>query len=84
MSRFHIIRDSLLSRSAKNIKISNIKWLFKFISRMSGISPFAGENNQETCSNVTKADWDFEDKAFETISPEAKDFISKLVIRNQR
>ena len=53
-------------------------------SRMSGLSPFAGDDNQETCSNVTKAIWDFDDAAFETISPEAKDFISKLMVRNSR
>ena len=51
---------------------------------MSGLSPFAGDDNQETCSNVTKALWDFDDKVFDSVSPEAKDFISKLMVRNPR
>ena len=51
---------------------------------MSGISPFAGEDNQETCSNVTKANWDFDETIFDSVSAEAKDFISKLMVRNSR
>ncbi|XP_065063418.1 uncharacterized protein LOC135689975 isoform X1 [Rhopilema esculentum] len=48
---------------------------------LSGVSPFSGDSHQETCSNVTKATWDFDHEAFESVSEEAKDFISNLVIK---
>ena len=53
-------------------------------SRLSGTSPFMGDDPQETISNVTKAVWDFDDEAFEGISADAKDFISKLMIKRPR
>ncbi|XP_072541997.1 myosin light chain kinase, smooth muscle isoform X2 [Salminus brasiliensis] len=46
---------------------------------VSGLSPFMGDNDNETLSNVTSATWDFEDEAFDEISDEAKDFISNLL-----
>ena len=51
---------------------------------LSGFSPFAGDTDPETLSNITKAEWDFDDPVFEDISEEAKDFISKLLIKKQR
>lgn len=50
---------------------------------LSGLSPFMGNNDIETMANVTKATYDFDDKAFEPISDLAKDFISKLLVREQ-
>nr|XP_023695785.1 myosin light chain kinase, smooth muscle-like isoform X2 [Paramormyrops kingsleyae] len=49
---------------------------------VSGLSPFMGDDDNETLSNVTSATWDFEDEAFDEISEEAKDFISKLLKKN--
>ncbi|KAL4608979.1 myosin light chain kinase, smooth muscle-like isoform X2 [Arapaima gigas] len=49
---------------------------------VSGLSPFMGDNDNETLSNVTSASWDFEDEAFDEISEEAKDFISRLLKKN--
>ncbi|XP_031438230.2 myosin light chain kinase, smooth muscle [Clupea harengus] len=46
---------------------------------VSGLSPFMGDNDNETLSNVTSATWDFEDDTFDEISDEAKDFISSLL-----
>ncbi|XP_066542183.1 myosin light chain kinase, smooth muscle isoform X2 [Hoplias malabaricus] len=46
---------------------------------VSGLSPFMGDNDNETLANVTSATWDFEDEAFDEISDEAKDFISNLL-----
>ncbi|XP_063073323.1 myosin light chain kinase, smooth muscle [Engraulis encrasicolus] len=46
---------------------------------VSGLSPFMGDNDNETLANVTSATWDFEDDSFEEISEEAKDFISSLL-----
>ena len=39
-----------------------------------------GETDVETMANVTIAKYDFEDEAFNDVSPEAKDFISKCKI----
>ncbi|KAK3104073.1 hypothetical protein FSP39_024208, partial [Pinctada imbricata] len=51
---------------------------------LSGLSPFLGENEAETLVNVTSAKWDFKAEEFESISTEAKDFISKLLIKDPR
>ncbi|EDW10670.2 serine/threonine-protein kinase dst1 [Drosophila mojavensis] len=49
---------------------------------ISGLSPFMGENDIETMSNVTIAKYDFEDECFNGISPECLDFISKLLVKD--
>ncbi|XP_013775503.1 myosin light chain kinase, smooth muscle-like [Limulus polyphemus] len=51
---------------------------------LSGLSPFMGDSDLETMANVTKADYDFEDESFEQISDEAKDFISKLLLKERK
>lgn len=53
---------------------------------LSGLSPFMGDNDSQTYNNITKAEFDFDDESFEDISGEAKDFISKLLVKdlNQR
>lgn len=53
-------------------------------SRLSGLSPFAGDGDSETLSNVTAVQWDFEDEAFDQISSDAKDFISHLLVKSLR
>jgi len=47
---------------------------------MSGLSPFMGDTEAETLTNVQLADWDFDDPVFDEISEEAKDFISCLLV----
>lgn len=49
---------------------------------LSGLSPFMGNSDLETMTNVTKAIYDFDDESFDPISKEAKDFISKLLIKD--
>ncbi|KAG7466950.1 hypothetical protein MATL_G00147860 [Megalops atlanticus] len=51
---------------------------------VSGLSPFMGDNDNETLSNVTSATWDFEDEAFDEISEEAKSFISSLLKKDMK
>ncbi|VDN03305.1 unnamed protein product [Thelazia callipaeda] len=51
---------------------------------LSGISPFLGETLGDTYVAVEKGEWEFDDEAFEGISDAAKDFISKLLITNQK
>ncbi|KAF6722216.1 Myosin light chain kinase, smooth muscle [Oryzias melastigma] len=51
---------------------------------LSGLSPFMGDSDNETLSNVTSASWDFEDEAFDEISENAKDFITNLLKKDMR
>ena len=48
---------------------------------MSGLSPFAGNDDLQTLQNVKNMKWDFEDDAFKNISDNAKDFIKRLLVR---
>ncbi len=43
-----------------------------------------GDNDAETLANVTAAEWDFDDPVFEDISQEAKEFITDLLVKNQK
>lgn len=53
------------------------------VYRLSGLSPFMGETDIETMSNVTVAQYDFDDEAFDDISDSAKDFIRKLLLKDK-
>ncbi|XP_048169924.1 myosin light chain kinase, smooth muscle-like isoform X2 [Corvus hawaiiensis] len=46
---------------------------------LSGESPFQGDTDMETLSNVTAAQWDFGEETFSEISQQAKDFINQLL-----
>ncbi|XP_065350380.1 titin homolog isoform X15 [Cloeon dipterum] len=50
---------------------------------LSGLSPFMGDNDAETFANTTRADFDFDDEAFDAISQDAKDFISALLVQRK-
>jgi len=50
---------------------------------LSGLSPFAGENDVETLKNVKACDWDFDEDTFNIVSDEGKDFIRRLLIKNK-
>lgn len=54
------------------------------LCRLSGLSPFVGDTDAETLVNVTSAKWDFSAEEFESISKEAKDFISRLLVKDPR
>lgn len=49
---------------------------------LTGFSPFGGETDSETFRNISKAQLDFPDELFEDVSPEAKDFIAKILVKN--
>ena len=51
--------------------------------RVSGLSPFMGDTDLETMANVTIAEYDYEDEAFDNVSQEAKDFIDSLLVKDQ-
>jgi myosin-light-chain kinase len=42
-----------------------------------------GENDNDTYANINRANYDFDDESFTDISDEAKDFISKLLIKDK-
>lgn len=43
-----------------------------------------GDNDGETLANVVKGEYDFDYSEFEDVSDEAKDLISKLLIKDKR
>lgn len=51
--------------------------------RLTGLSPFMGDNDAETFANITRADYDLEDEAFDAISSDAKDFITGLLVKRK-
>lgn len=51
--------------------------------RLSGLSPFMGENDNDTYANINRVNYDFDDESFTEISDEAKDFIGKLLVKNK-
>jgi hypothetical protein len=60
------------------------KFLMKYLlCRLSGLSPFMGDSDAETFANITRADYDFDDEAFDAISQDAKDFISALLVKRK-
>uniref|UniRef100_A0A8C4KQQ1 Myosin light chain kinase family member 4 n=1 Tax=Dromaius novaehollandiae TaxID=8790 RepID=A0A8C4KQQ1_DRONO len=50
---------------------------------LSGLSPFLGDDDSETLNNILVCSWNFEDEQFRDVSDEAKDFISKLLIKEK-
>uniref|UniRef100_A0A672TRZ4 Myosin light chain kinase family member 4 n=1 Tax=Strigops habroptila TaxID=2489341 RepID=A0A672TRZ4_STRHB len=50
---------------------------------LSGLSPFLGDDDNETLNNILSCSWDFEDEEFRGVSDQAKDFISKLLIKDK-
>nr|XP_055043175.1 myosin light chain kinase 3 isoform X1 [Misgurnus anguillicaudatus] len=50
---------------------------------LSGLSPFLGEDDNETLNNILACQWSFEDAEFEDISEEAKDFITRLLVKSK-
>ncbi|XP_017206004.1 myosin light chain kinase family member 4 isoform X1 [Oryctolagus cuniculus] len=50
---------------------------------LSGLSPFLGDNDAETLNNILACRWDLEDEEFQDVSEEAREFISKLLIKEK-
>ena len=64
------------------IIMHNLLNIVTFLS-VSGLSPFMGDTDLETMANVTIAEYDYEDEAFDNVSKEAKDFIDRLLVKEQ-
>jgi serine/threonine protein kinase len=50
---------------------------------LSGLSPFMGETDVDTFTNITRADYDFDDDAFDAVSEEARNFIASLLLHRK-
>ncbi|XP_057208680.1 myosin light chain kinase family member 4 isoform X2 [Triplophysa rosa] len=50
---------------------------------LSGLSPFLGEDDNETLNSILACQWSFEEAEFADISEEAKDFISRLLLKSK-
>ncbi|XP_044280497.1 myosin light chain kinase family member 4 [Varanus komodoensis] len=50
---------------------------------LSGLSPFLGDDDNETLNNILACRWNFEDEEFDRVSEEAKDFITKVLIKEK-
>ncbi|KAG8449907.1 hypothetical protein GDO86_016544 [Hymenochirus boettgeri] len=51
---------------------------------LSGLSPFQGETDQETLSNVVSGNYEFDDRYFKETTYMAKDFIQQLLLKDPR
>jgi len=51
---------------------------------VSGLSPFAGDDDSETICNIMKVDYDFAAEEFDDITAGCKDFIKKLLVRDPK
>ena len=49
---------------------------------LSGKVPFPGESNKEIIENVLRAEYNFDYEAFKTVSPQAKDLINHLLVKD--
>uniref|UniRef100_A0A4W5LD59 Myosin light chain kinase family member 4 n=1 Tax=Hucho hucho TaxID=62062 RepID=A0A4W5LD59_9TELE len=49
---------------------------------LTGLSPFLGDDDNETLNNILACQWNFEEEEFTDISEEAKDFIARLLIKS--
>ena len=54
--------------------------IFAF-SRLSGISPFYYEDEDQVVAHVQNVKWTFDEDSFERVTTEAKDFIKKCLLR---
>ncbi|XP_041696142.1 myosin light chain kinase family member 4 isoform X2 [Coregonus clupeaformis] len=50
---------------------------------LTGLSPFLGDDDNETLNNILACQWNFEEEEFTDISEEAKDFITRLLVKSK-
>ena len=51
---------------------------------LTGCTPFGGDTDQETFVNITEAEYDFPEDLFASVSEQAKDFISCLLLKKTK
>jgi myosin-light-chain kinase len=52
--------------------------------RLSGISPFLGDNDAETFSNISEEEYEFDEDYFGSLSDDSMDFLEKLLVKDQK
>lgn len=66
----------------------HVPWTFLIPSisscRLSGASPFLGDNKQETLANVSAVDYTFDEDFFSNTSILAKDFIARMLVKDPK
>ena len=62
----------------------HILTVLSLLCRLSGLSPFLGETDAETMNFIVNCNWDFDADTFEGLSEEAKDFVSRLLVKEKR
>nr|KAF6407510.1 myosin light chain kinase 3 [Molossus molossus] len=50
---------------------------------LSGLSPFLGDTDAETMNFIVNCCWDFDADTFEGLSEDAKDFVSRLLVKEK-
>ncbi|XP_071973312.1 myosin light chain kinase 3 isoform X2 [Engystomops pustulosus] len=50
---------------------------------LSGLSPFLGESDAETMNYIVNCNWEFDTETFDQVSEDAKDFISRLLVKEK-
>jgi len=63
--------------------VSLLVYEFFVYDRLSGFSPFAGVDDDQTAENIKKCELRFPDNLFSGISDNGKDFIQKLLVKNK-
>jgi myosin-light-chain kinase len=58
--------------------------VLSLLHRLSGLSPFLGETDAETMNFIVNCSWDFDADTFKGLSEEAKDFVSRLLVKEKR
>lgn len=58
--------------------------LMVHLFRLSGASPFLGENKQETLANISAMNYEFDEEFFSHTSELAKSFIRQLLVKDTR
>lgn len=54
------------------------------LCRVSGLSPFMGDDDADTICNILRVEFDFAAEEFEEITAGCKDFIKKLLVKDPR
>ena len=52
--------------------------------RLSGISPFLGDNDSETYANISEEDYEFDEDYFGALSEDSLDFLEKLLVKDPK
>lgn len=63
--------------------LTNINALL-IVCSLSGASPFLGETKQETLTNISAVNYDFDEEYFSNTSELAKDFIRRLLVKDPK